>query len=427
MIYDLIGVGFGPAAISLAINIDEFSKSNKIDFTDKVLFLERHSGSSWHNDFLLPGTSINHHFLTDLVTPRNPKSDFTFVNFLHEKNKLYPFCYLDNLVSRAEWNEYIIWAANKLSKYVNYNSAVTNISITDEGYKVEISGHSYYCRNVLLSSGLAPNIPFLFRKHVSHPRVIHSGCFLSKINALTDMAKKKMEKFLVIGSGQSAIEACMYLNNRFLDATVYSSHRTVGFKLKDTGHTSNEIYFPKETDYFYQLPECAKDQAFEDTKSADYGNVSKHTSYSFAWKRYEDVILHGQSNIEMLNRLRPRIIETKVNSMLITLEDVYTHDEVLLDLDAVVLCTGYQQEPIPYLLDSIREHVLTDSKGRLLLNRDYSIKSKKLTGKIYLSGMSESTHGISDTQSFSIMAKKSEKLFSSMMQSVFLEEKMYDK
>src|SRR3954468_1530517 len=66
--YDLIGVGFGPANIGLAVAIEESG------WEGSALFLERRAGPDWQPGMLLDGADIQHHPLRDFVTPRNPLS-----------------------------------------------------------------------------------------------------------------------------------------------------------------------------------------------------------------------------------------------------------------------------------------------------------------------------------------------------------------
>ena len=96
-IHDLIGVGFGPANISLAIALKEKSADNNpID----AFFIEKKSSFSWHPNMLLDQTHMQISFLKDLATLRNPQSSFTFINYLHEKKRLSDFINLKTLLPK---------------------------------------------------------------------------------------------------------------------------------------------------------------------------------------------------------------------------------------------------------------------------------------------------------------------------------------
>lgn len=78
-VFDLIGVGFGPSNISLAIALAE---SGMLIHTR---FLGARQGFAWHPGMMIPGADMQISFLTDLVSERNPKSPYTFGNYLHQK------------------------------------------------------------------------------------------------------------------------------------------------------------------------------------------------------------------------------------------------------------------------------------------------------------------------------------------------------
>ena len=59
---------------------------------------------------LLPGARMQIPFLKDLVTLRNANSDFTFVNYLSERERLVDFIGRHTLFpSRLEFHDYLEW------------------------------------------------------------------------------------------------------------------------------------------------------------------------------------------------------------------------------------------------------------------------------------------------------------------------------
>ena len=62
-VVDVLGVGFGPANLALAIALAESP-----DRIGTVRFLERREAFAWHQGMLLPGTSMQISFIKDLVT-----------------------------------------------------------------------------------------------------------------------------------------------------------------------------------------------------------------------------------------------------------------------------------------------------------------------------------------------------------------------
>lgn len=115
-VFDLVGVGFGPANLALAIALYEVGETQ--DCRDlKAVFLEAKQEFLWHPGLLLEDMSIQVSFLKDLATLRNPCSQFTFLNYLQEKGRLDSFINLQEFFpTRLEINDYFRWAAERFKQ-----------------------------------------------------------------------------------------------------------------------------------------------------------------------------------------------------------------------------------------------------------------------------------------------------------------------
>mgnify|MGYP002040665849 FL=1 len=121
-VYDVIGIGFGPANIALAIAMEE------MEFAGTRLFLERHASTQWQPEMMLSGSDIQNHPSRDLVTPRNPRSRYTFTNFLFENDRLFEHLNLGlEFPLRSEFAEYVRWVAGFFARDVAYNQSVSQI------------------------------------------------------------------------------------------------------------------------------------------------------------------------------------------------------------------------------------------------------------------------------------------------------------
>lgn len=85
--YDLVGIGFGPSNLSIAIQAKELGFFDK----SKIQFLEKKGKFSSHPDMLLPNSYMQIHFLKDLISLDNPQSKYTFINFLKTNDRLLDF------------------------------------------------------------------------------------------------------------------------------------------------------------------------------------------------------------------------------------------------------------------------------------------------------------------------------------------------
>ncbi|BBV96605.1 hypothetical protein STW0522PSE72_19560 [Pseudomonas monteilii] len=82
-IKDLIGVGFGPSNLALAIALEELAESqgHALD----AQFIDKQQDYRWHGETLATQSELQISFLKDLVSLRNPTSPYSFVNYLHQK------------------------------------------------------------------------------------------------------------------------------------------------------------------------------------------------------------------------------------------------------------------------------------------------------------------------------------------------------
>ena len=80
VIHDLIGIGFGPSNIALAIALDEKRRDGRrVD----AMFIEKQAGFAWHKDMMLDQAHMQISFMKDLATLPNPTSRFTLINYLN--------------------------------------------------------------------------------------------------------------------------------------------------------------------------------------------------------------------------------------------------------------------------------------------------------------------------------------------------------
>ncbi|HJS00362.1 MAG TPA: SidA/IucD/PvdA family monooxygenase, partial [Flavobacterium sp.] len=77
-IYDFIAVGVGPFNLSLAC------LTAPIENLDG-LFFDKNKSFNWHPGMLLQDTTLQIPFLADLVTLADPRSPFSFLNYIKEQ------------------------------------------------------------------------------------------------------------------------------------------------------------------------------------------------------------------------------------------------------------------------------------------------------------------------------------------------------
>ncbi|WP_143343246.1 SidA/IucD/PvdA family monooxygenase, partial [Crossiella equi] len=105
---DLAGIGLGPFNLSLAALADA------VPGLDAV-FLDRQPEFRWHPGLLLEGARLQVPFLADLVTMVDPTSRWSFLNYLREHDRMFPFFFAERFhVPRTEYEHYCHWVAHSL-------------------------------------------------------------------------------------------------------------------------------------------------------------------------------------------------------------------------------------------------------------------------------------------------------------------------
>lgn len=225
--YDIICVGFGPAALAIAIAMRERGVQKR------VLFVEKQPQFGWHTGMLLPGSKMQISFLKDLATMRNPKSHFSFLNYLRQHDRLVPFINLSTLTPlREEFNDYMRWCASHFNDWVQYNQQVVSVTT---GEKAPAAGHHAVesfqvtlrdvrsgdirrlsAKDVIVATGGEKAIP----KELSQPQLqdylIHSSEYLNTISQkLKEENPVVPYRFAIVGGGQSAVEILQDLQSRY--------------------------------------------------------------------------------------------------------------------------------------------------------------------------------------------------------------------
>jgi L-ornithine N5-oxygenase len=413
--YDVVNIGFGPAGIALAC-VQEDARENNSSLQDiKMLHLEKADDTVWHGELLLTGTDINHSVFRDLVTPRNPRSRFSFAMYLKDKKRMFDFGLLGRPASRHEWSDYIRWVSSQVDDNTLFSTPAQEIQPIVEGgelhgLKVVTERDTYTTKNIVLSSGSQPRIPDQFLPHLGE-RVFHTSQFLSHLKRFGEALPAR---WLVLGSGQSASESVIELLKRREDITLHSVHRSLGFRLTQLGQFPNRVFSPEHVDYFHQLDNASRRQFLEWSKATNYAGIDPDESQTLFSFVYEDRIC-GRERLHIRPWCEIVDVRQSDNGYRITLADIFSGKEDIVEVDVIVLATGYQQPRIPALLTQLQPWLEQDQDGGLRIDRDYRVALRETNGvNIYVNGLSERSHGISDSQSFSLMALRAERIMNAL-------------
>ncbi|MFF6979235.1 SidA/IucD/PvdA family monooxygenase [Streptomyces sp. NPDC008343] len=140
-VHDILGVGFGPSNLALAVAVQEYN--DQASHADRLshVFLEKQDRFGWHRDMLLDGATMQVAFLKDLATMRNPVSRYGFLAYLHDKGRLVDFInHQSFLPSRAEFHDYLEWAAADFVDRVAYGENAEAVSVCRIGVPDRCAG-----------------------------------------------------------------------------------------------------------------------------------------------------------------------------------------------------------------------------------------------------------------------------------------------
>ena len=224
--YHLVCIGFGPASLAIAIAL--YDRGIKA----RVLYIERQRSFVWHAGMLLPNARMQISYLKDLATLRDPRSKFTFVNYLKAKNRLVAFTNLSTFLPlREEYNDYMSWCASHFEQDVQYGEVAIAVSPT-ENPTGPVQSWQVVCRNVdtkdtsvvsspcvVVAVGGKPKIPPALSTGGLGGRMIHSSLYSTAVPRLL-ADTEKAHNVAIIGGGQSSAEIFNDLQSRYPNSYV---------------------------------------------------------------------------------------------------------------------------------------------------------------------------------------------------------------
>ncbi|MFN1190348.1 lysine N(6)-hydroxylase/L-ornithine N(5)-oxygenase family protein [[Kitasatospora] papulosa] len=398
-VLDLIGIGFGPSNVAMAIAISEHNTDAAAQQPVSAHFFEQQPRFGWHRGMLIDDATMQVSFLKDLVTLRNPTSEFSFLCYLKSRGRLVDFINHKNLFPlRVEFHDYFEWAAAKVGDMVSYRQEVVGVTpVRNDGGAVEyldVTVRSdegltvHRARNVVIGTGLRPLMPEGVERG---DRVWHNSELLAKVEGLEGASPSR---FVVVGAGQSAAENVAYLHRRFPEAEVCAVFSRYGYSPADDSSFANRIFDPGAVDEYFAAPGDVKRRLMDYHGNTNYSVVDVDLIDDLYRQMYQEKVL-GTERLRFLNVSRLAAVEEKPDTVHATVTNLVTGEEAVLDADIVVFATGYSPVDPLGLLGEAAGSCLRDEEGRVRVERDYRIATEAgLSCGIYLQGGTEHTHGI---------------------------------
>lgn len=416
--HDVLGVGFGPSNLALAIALRErtLRQASRLNCS----FIEKQAGFAWHANMLLDDSRMQISFLKDLATLRDPTSPFTFINYLHRHGRLEDFINLKTFFPvRAEYNHYLQWAAAHFEENCAYGEEVTSIEpLTGNGtvkalrvvsHTTQGSPRMRLARNLVLAVGGTAQIPEVFAK-TSDSRIFHSSTYLECIpTVLGEPAAAR--RIAVIGGGQSAAEIFLDLQ-RFPQARIDLISRAAALQPADDSPLRNEIFHPQFIDVIYRQTPQARAALIREFRATNYGAID----LALIEKIHELLYLQkltGKHRHGYLRGCDIRGVHAAANGVQLSMHLELAGVTESRCYDAVILATGYERHSHHTLLKPLHEYLES-----LAADRNYRLPHRDgFLPEIYLQGSCEPTHGLADTL-LSILAIRSKEIADSLIQAL---------
>ncbi|MGW6541202.1 lysine N(6)-hydroxylase/L-ornithine N(5)-oxygenase family protein [Streptomyces sp. NPDC055051] len=398
LVHDLIGIGFGPSNVAMAIALSEHNARVGRQEAVTAHFFERQAGFGWHRGMLIDDATMQVSFLKDLVTLRNPTSEYSFLCYLQSRGRLIDFVNHKNLFPlRVEFHDYFEWAAAKVDDMVSYGHEVVAIEpVVRDGVieYLDVTARTggetvvHRARNLVIGTGLRPLMPEGVERT---DRVWHNSELLTKVDTLEGT---NPERFVVVGAGQSAAENVAYLHRRFPEAEVCAVFSRYGYSPADDSAFANRIFDPAAVDEYFTAPGDVKRKLMDYHGNTNYSVVDIDLIDELYRQAYQEKVL-GTERLRFINVSRLTGIEDDGKKVRAAVTSLVTGEESHLDADVVVYATGYSPADPVGLLGPVAEHCRRDEEGRVRVERDYRLTTApELRCGIYLQGGTEHTHGI---------------------------------
>ncbi|WP_407272958.1 lysine N(6)-hydroxylase/L-ornithine N(5)-oxygenase family protein [Radiobacillus sp. PE A8.2] len=370
-IVDVIGIGVGPFNLGLAALIDERTELSSYFFDESDAF-------DWHPGMLLEHADLQVPFLADLVTFANPKSNYSFLNYLHIKNRLYKFYFYRRFdIPRREYNDYARWVVKQLPHCV-FKSEVIDV-IDRDGYYEVLVNHwdqsqrkTYYAKNIVMGTG---SKPLLLKGADGLPKedVHHSSDYLYHKSSTV-----KGKSITVIGSGQSAAEIFYDLLQE-MDTHEFQLSwftRSPGIFQLDESKLAQEVFTPDYVDYFHQLPFTQRMEALGHLKQLRKG-IEGATLENIYQNLYDKTIDNEHVPVKIQPLTELETIQKEGNQYALDCYQWQAEERFTHNSEKVILATGYQPHIPKWFSNRFKDKIEWEDEKHYKVTEQYRLQFKQ--------------------------------------------------
>lgn len=362
--HDFIAIGLGPYNLGLACLTEPIVELDG-------LFLEARTQAEygWHPGMLLEAARLQTPFLSDLVTLADPTSPYSFLNYLKQTGRLYPFYIRESMYPlRSEYHDYCRWAAGRLAG-VRFGEPVTSVRYddADRTYVVHAAqGRVYRAARLVLGTGTPAHLPTACQ---GLGDAVHNSDYLRQRDAL-----RRKRSITIVGSGQSAAEIYRDL---LADIDTYGYEltwvtRSARFFPMEYTKLTLELTSPDYVDYFHALPEATRYRLEAEQKPLYKGISGDLVNEIYDLLYAKSVRASVPTRLFTNTAVADATYDQDTGTYALRLRHEEQDREFTLNTEGLVLATGYRYT-VPAFLEPVRERIRWDGAGRFAVARNYSI------------------------------------------------------
>lgn len=381
-VLDFVAVGAGPFNLGLAALAEPAGLRGVV--------LESRDDTTWHGGMMLPDATLQVPFMADLVTMADPTSSYSFLAYLKQTGRLYPFYIRESFYPlRREYDRYLRWAADRLPVRLGHH--VQSVRRDGDRYAVTAltadGPTTLHARHVVLGVGTRPHVPDVARDLLDGDGpALHSADYLHRKEAL-----QASGSITVVGSGQSAAEVYRDLLEDARDLGYHLTWVTRSPRFFPMEYTklTLEMTSPEYTAYFQTLPTATRDRLVQEHKplykgiSGDLVDDVYDTLYRLG--------LDGPVPTDLLagTTLTSARWDDATGGFALGLRHDETGRTATHRTASLVLATGYRAQ-LPDLVEPLRADLHWDERGRYAVAADYTIDADH---RVFVQNAEEHTHG----------------------------------
>lgn len=388
--FDLFGVGIGPFNLSIAALCQGIGSLN-------AGFADAHKSMTWHPGLLLSEARMQTSPLKDMVTAVEPTNPLSFLSYLVSKRKIYAYMAAQmDTISRIEFADYLAWVAGKVDNLM-FDNPVDTIEFAGDKFLIHSQRGLFSSQHICLGTGKVPHLPECVKTHMGDSCIHASRLALQP----RDYRGKTVA---VVGGGQTGADVFLNLLQRQWGepTRVIWISRRPNFQALDEGVFTDQYFTPGYGEVFYGLNEGVKRQEVRHQKLSSDG-ITKACLNAIYQHLYQERFIKAQGKGAGEQWcLRPHRTLTDVKRtgerFSLILSNGITRQDEHLDVDEMILCTGYESR-VPEYLEPIKHLLDIDQDGQFNLNREFSVAwSGPQTNKVYAVNAGIHSHGILEPQ-----------------------------